>query len=116
MPAVSRGHIVLIDFPYSDGRQGKIRPAVIIQADAQNAALKKTIVAMITGNLRRRSEPTHVFLDPRAEPCLGIHGQSLISCINLYTLDQTSVLRIIGQVTPAIQSQLDSALKNALSL
>lgn len=103
MPAVKRGQIVLVDFPYSDGKQGKIRPAVVIQADHHNAALKKTIIAMITGNLSRRAEPTHVFLDPTADPGLGIHGPSLVSCINLFTVDQAAIIRIVGQVAAAIQ-------------
>lgn len=116
MPAVKRGQIVLVEFPFTDGQQAKIRPAVVVQSDAQNAALRKTIVAMITGNLRRRSDPSHVLIDPSADPVLGIHGPSLISCINLFTVDQTSVLRVLGSLTDELEIQLDAALRHSLSL
>ena len=116
MPAVKRGQIILVEFPFTDGRHAKIRPAVVVQADAQNAALQKTIVAMITGNLRRRADPGHVLIDPASDPELGIHGPPLISCINLFTVDQASVLRVVGSLTDALESQLDLALRQTLSL
>lgn len=116
MPAVTRGQIVLVEFPYSDGRQAKIRPAVVVQSDVKNSEIQKTIVAMITGNLRRRGDLSHVFLDPVAEPSLGVHGPSLISCINLFTIDQASILRAIGSLPDSLVTELDAALKHTLSL
>lgn len=116
MSRVSRGQIVLVDFPYSDGAQSKIRPALVVQSDSQNTMLSKTIVAMITGNLRRRSEPTHVFVDPAKHAALGIHGPSLISCINLFTVDQIQVIRSIGSLPMVLQDQVDLALKETLAL
>jgi mRNA interferase MazF len=116
MPAVIRGQIVLVDFPYSDGRRSKIRPALVVQADVHNRNLLKTIAALITGNLRRRSHSAHVFLDPASDPIVGINGPSLVSCINLYTVEQAAVIRVIGQSTPDLQSQVDQALGKTLLL
>ena len=116
MPSVIRGQIVLVDFPYSDGKQGKIRPAIIVQSDQQNISLSKTIVALITGNLRRRSQSTHVFLDPSTHTDLGIHGPSVVSCINLFTIDQAAVIRIIGKLPPSLEKDLDASLGHALAL
>ena len=47
----SRGNLVVIDFPYSDGSGSKVRPSLIVQNDADNKRLRNTIVAMITGNI-----------------------------------------------------------------
>jgi mRNA interferase MazF len=113
---VSRGQVVLVDFPYSDGRQSKIRPALGVQADAHNASLLKTVVAMITGNLRRRVHPAHVLLDPSQHAGVGVDGPSLVSCINLFTVDQAAVLRVLGRLTPELQGQVDVALGSALDL
>ena len=44
---MKRGEIVLIDFPYTDGRSSKLRPALVVQNDVDNARLRDTIVAMI---------------------------------------------------------------------
>lgn len=116
MPAVARGQIVLVDFPYSDGKSSKIRPAVVVQSDALNATLSKTLIAMITGNLRRQTDPAHIFLDPATHPTVGVHGPSLISCVNLFTVEQTAILRVLGELVPELDDQLDLALKHALSL
>ncbi|MDZ4685526.1 MAG: type II toxin-antitoxin system PemK/MazF family toxin [Planctomycetaceae bacterium] len=116
MSSVIRGQVVLVDFPYSDGRQSKIRPALVVQADAHNRSLIKTIIALITGNLRRRGHPAHILLDPVDEPIVGINGPSLVSCINLYTVEQSSILRVIGQLTPELQSEVDLALGHTLQL
>jgi mRNA interferase MazF len=92
---MNRGDVVIVEFPLSSGTQSKVRPALIVQSDRENRRFTKTIVAMITGNLRRQAEPTHLLVDP-ADPAsgsCGLHGPSLVSCINVYTIDQTSVSR-----------------------
>lgn len=113
---MTRGEIVLVDFPYTDGQQAKSRPAVVVQSNAKNTTIQKTIVAMITGNLHRRGDLSHVFIDPAVDPCLGVHGPSVISCINLFTIDQSAILRSIRSLTDPLVAQLDAALKHTLSL
>ena len=61
---MNRGDVVLVDFPYTSGGQSKVRPAVVVQNDRDNQRLSKTIVAMVTGNVRRAGEPTHLLIDP----------------------------------------------------
>ena len=41
---VRRGEIVIVDYPYSDQIGCKIRPALIVQADAWNQRLDATIL------------------------------------------------------------------------
>jgi mRNA interferase MazF len=43
-----RGDVVMVDFPFGEGRGSKLRPAVVIQCDADNRRLGTLIVAMIT--------------------------------------------------------------------
>jgi mRNA interferase MazF len=45
---VSRGDVVLVDFPFSAGGGSKVRPAVVVQNDRDNRRLTNIIVAMIT--------------------------------------------------------------------
>ena len=54
------GDVVIVDFPFTSGGS-KIRPALIVQNDLDNTRLPKTIVAMISGNIKRQSghEATH---------------------------------------------------------
>jgi mRNA interferase MazF len=47
---VRRGEVVLVDFPYSDQTGRKVRPALVVQADAWNQRLDDTILALITSS------------------------------------------------------------------
>jgi mRNA interferase MazF len=113
-----RGDIVIVDFPFTDVAQAKARPAAVVQNDRDNQRLRKTVVAMITGNLRRSGDPSHLLIDPAtADGALsGLHGPSLISCINLFTVEQGSVLRTIGHLTSTTLQKLGDCLKAALEL
>jgi len=55
---MKRGDVVIVEFPYADGRRGKNRPALVVQNDRDNQRLTNTVVAMISGNTRYASEPT----------------------------------------------------------
>lgn len=48
---MNRGDIVVAPFPFQDKPGEKVRPAVVVQSDAENGRLANTILAMITGNL-----------------------------------------------------------------
>ncbi|HET6883817.1 MAG TPA: type II toxin-antitoxin system PemK/MazF family toxin [Pirellulales bacterium] len=115
---MNRGDVVLVDFPYTSGLQSKVRPAVVVQNDRDNQRLSKTIVAMVTGNVRRAGEPTHLLLDPSLpeHAALGLHAKSLVVCVNLFTIEQTSVVRTIGQLSGTLFDQLNDCLRAALAL
>ena len=115
---MNRGNVVLVDFPFTSGLQSKVRPAVVVQNDRDNQRLSKTIVAMVTGNLRRTGEPTHLLIDPAApdQAGTGLHGKSLIVCVNLYTVDRSSILRTVGCISGRTVDQLNDCLRAALAL
>ncbi len=115
---MNRGDVVLADFPYQDIPGSKIRPAVVVQNDADNQVLANTILAMITGNLSDSGRATNVLVDPATPDgrTSGLRGPSLIKCGNLAAVRQQRVLRVIGQLTNALLQQVDSALKAALQL
>jgi len=52
---VSRGDIVLVDYPFSDGTGSKVRPALVVQADALNRRITDTILASISRPAHRAS-------------------------------------------------------------
>ena len=115
---IHRGDIVLVDFPFTSGGKSKVRPALVVQNDIDNGRLAKTILAMISGNLRRRAEPTHFLIDP-ANPeghSSGLHGPSVVVCVNLYTVEQADILRTIGHASAMVLSQINDCLKAALEL
>ncbi|HEX3870617.1 MAG TPA: type II toxin-antitoxin system PemK/MazF family toxin [Pirellulales bacterium] len=115
---MKRGDVVIVDFPFTSGAQSKIRPALVVQNDRDNRKLSKTIVVMITGNLRRKGESTHMLVDPGdpAAASSGLHGPSLVSCVNVYTIDQASVKQIIGNLSQAAMKSVDVCLREALGV
>ena len=113
-----RGDVVIVDFPFSDSGQSKVRPAVIVQNDADNLKIRKTVIAMITGNLKRKADPSHLFVDPHdpAGASSGLSFPSLVSCYNLFTVEQASILQVIGHLSDALKVRLADCLKTALEL
>jgi len=115
---IRRGDVVMVDFPFSDTGQSKVRPAVVVQNDRDNQKIRKTVIAMVTGNLRRRGDPSHLFIDP-GDPdgaSLGLSFPSLVSCNNLFTIDQAAILQVIGHLSDPLKRDLADCLKSALEL
>jgi mRNA interferase MazF len=115
---MKRGDVVIVGFPFVDGRRGKNRPAVVLQNDRDNVRLTNTIVAMISGNIRHAAEPTQVLVDPNSQQgaMSGLHGASVVKCCNLYTVRQQDILQSIGRLSDALRDAVDQALIDALGL
>ena len=115
---VQRGDVVTIDFPFTSVLQSKVRQALVIQNDNDNQRLPKTVVAMITGNLRRSGEPTHLLVDPNTTDGSGsgLTGRSLDVFVNLFTVDQSAILRARGHLSPILMERADDCLRVALDL
>jgi mRNA interferase MazF len=65
---VDRGDVVIVDFPFGEGLGSKVRPAVVVQCDADNRRLGTIIVAMITKQTALAGrEPRHVLIDVSTE-------------------------------------------------
>jgi len=115
---MKRGDVVVVPFPFQDKLGEKIRPAVVVQSDAENSRLANTVVAMITGNLADANQSTSVVVDPATSAGFGsgLNGPSLVKCGNLATIRQRRVLHVIGHLSAALLQQVDLGLKAALDL
>ena len=61
---LSRGDVVLLDYPFSGGGGSKVRPVLVVQNDRDNRRLTNVILAMITSRTNRAgTEPTQLYLD-----------------------------------------------------
>ena len=114
---VSRGQIVVVDFAVA-GMPKKVRPVLVVQADAYNRKMTNTVVAMITTNLARASEPSHLLIDvdtPDGKQSGLLHA-SVINCNTLTTVRQDEVLRVLGSLSATLMGQIDLSLKAALGI
>jgi mRNA interferase MazF len=114
---VSRGEIVLVDYPFSDRTGSKVRPALIVQTDALNKRIDDTILAAISRSTHRASA-TQILIDiGTAEgKATGLRQNSMIQCENLLTYDQRLIIRTIGRLSLPMMQQINDCLRKALDL
>ena len=116
--SVSRGDVVLAYYPFASGVGGSRRPALVVQADRYNQQVRNTVIAQITTNLRRASDPAHLLIGAATPEGMqaGLLHDSLISCINLATVTEDRIDRTIGRVSDALMRRVDGCLQVALGL
>jgi mRNA interferase MazF len=116
---MTRGDVVIVNFPYQDGTRGKTRPALVVQCDRNNGRLQSTILAMISGNVQRaNTESTQLLIDPTTAEGKqsGLHWRSVVKCENLFTVLQSHVVRTIGHLSSETMVKVEESLKASLAL
>ncbi|HJT33535.1 MAG TPA: type II toxin-antitoxin system PemK/MazF family toxin [Pirellulales bacterium] len=115
--SVSRGDVVLVDYPYSDRTGSKVRPALVVQADVLNHRITDTILAGISRSTHRASA-TQLLIDISTPDGgrTGLRQNSMIQCENLLTFDQRLIIAKIGELSAALMGQIEGCLKAALEL
>jgi len=116
---VKRGELVLVPVPFTSGAGGKVRPALVVQANFNNSRLADTIVALITSTTHRAgNEPTQLLIDlstPKGKQS-GLLHTSAVKCEHIATLEHMLILRVIGSLPPTLMTQIDDCRKAALAL
>jgi mRNA-degrading endonuclease toxin of MazEF toxin-antitoxin module len=116
---VRRGDVVTVDWLFSDRTGSKRRPALVVQADAYNAPLDDTILALITSSNRRRvGAATQLVVDITTTDGVrsGLVINSVIQFENLVTIDQQLILGVRGKLSAPMMQSVDNCLKAALGL
>ncbi len=116
--SVKRGDVVLVDWMFSSGAGTKPRPALVVQNDRDNTRLTNTILAMITSVTRRALEPTQLLIEiSTPEGALsGLHHDSVVNCLNLFTVEQVKLLRTMGKLSAPLLQRINDCLRAALEL
>src|SRR5262245_15713549 len=99
---VKRGEVILTFVANVGNPGGKVRPALVVQSDHNNARLGETIIPAITSNLSRVHEPTQLLIE-LATPegtASGLLHDSAVRCERLHSIPQADVKRTIGTLSP----------------
>jgi len=115
----SRGNVILADLPFTDRSGSKVRPALVVQADRNNARLDDVILAVITRTTTRATtEPTQLLIDIATPDgkASGLLHTSAVKCEHLLTLHNSFIQRVIGHLPDSLMRQIDACLKAALDL
>ena len=108
--------MILALFPDSNLQTAKKRPVLIVQADNLQTNLPQIIVAMITGNLSKKSHPSRVLIEistPDGKQS-GSISDSLIATDNLAALHEKFIDKKLGSL-PNMQS-IEKALAHTFGL
>ena len=106
---LTRGELVLIQFPFTDLSSQKVRPALIVGRVSGDDVIVAFVSSRMAGadpNAEQAVEPT----DPEFRTT-GLKTASLIRLNKLATLHRGLIRRRIGQVGPATQSAVDTSLR-----
>ena len=112
-----RGDVVIVRFPFASGTGAKVRPALVVQNDANNQRLSNLIVAGITTTTHRSGQPTQLLVVTSAGgQQSGLAHNSVIPCENLATIDKSLVRARIGSLAPSEMDSIDECLKASLGI
>ena len=115
--SVSRGDVVLVDYPFSDRTGSKVRPALVVQTDTLNQRITDTILVAISRSTHRASA-TQIFIDLKTPEGAqsGLRQDSMVQCENILTFDQRLVIATIGNLPTPIMRHVNVCLRQALEL
>ena len=80
--------------------------------------LTNVILAMITTVIHRALEPTQLLIEIESPDgsLTGLHRDSVVNCLNLFTIEKVKVLRKLGSLSPSLMRQVNGCLRAALEL
>jgi mRNA interferase MazF len=112
-PSLFRGDVVLVPFPFSDLSGSKVRPAVIISADPQDAELVLAFITSVLTNHSTRGAEVELLRSNPEFASTGLKTDSLLRLDKLVTLSRSAILRRLGSLGPTTRQHLRSALLRA---
>ena len=114
-----RGDVVLVNYPFSEGRGSKVRPALVVQCNANNRRLESTLIVQITSRVHlARREPTQLLIEVSTPSGVqsGLINDSAIACESIFTIRQPLILRTICSLPDEVMIQVGTCLKASLGI
>jgi len=111
-----RGDVVLAYFPFTDLKQVKKRPALVVQANNLTTGLSDLMLAYITSTMSRGGQPHRVviLLGDKKYVQANFLLDSVVVADHVVTLDTSLIYKKIGKIVD--MSAIDQALRVAFAL
>lgn len=113
-PALTRGDVVLVPFPFADLSGAKLRPALIVGRVAGDDLLLAFITSRVPGTLPASACP--IEQHDREFTQTGLKVGSVIQLDKLATLHRRTVFRRLGRIGPQTEGRVAAALRFVLEL
>jgi mRNA interferase MazF len=111
-----RGKVVLLPFPFDDLSATKVRPAVCLTEPI--GLHRHVVVAFITSQVPTPLLDSDLVLDERSSifATTGLRVSSALRLHRLMTITTAVIQRELGELPPAILTEVDAKLKRLFSL
>lgn len=94
---LKQGSIVLVDFSYSNLKETKFRPALVISSSEYNESSIDVVVLRVTSRGRDRKWESEILKDDLAEGTLDIEP-SYVKVDSLYTVEKKIIRKIVARL------------------
>jgi mRNA-degrading endonuclease toxin of MazEF toxin-antitoxin module len=126
---MKRGDIIVIEVPFTDWSEAKVRPAAvvkpdrigildaaIISSDNRNQSLSEEdiIIAAISSVITEQMRG--IVVDPAQHNGTGLKTKSILLPGKIFTMKKRMAKRLLGALPPEIMSELDTQIKRILGL
>ena len=112
---ITKGDIVLVEFPFTDLSQSKLRPAVVLAA---NLAIDEITVCFISSQqVERLNAAEFALLDSDPDfPKTGLRISSKVRVTRITTLSRQLIIKRLGNLGAQHLQQLRTTLLQAFQL
>lgn len=114
--SLKRGHMVVVDVPFSNHSGVKPRPALVISAEAFHRNLPDVIVCPISSQPRYYRRPGPGDYPLREWRISGLRHPSTVRISKVLAVDKQIIKRILGRLSQPDLDQVEAGLRRALGL
>jgi len=107
-----QGDVILVPVPFTDLKDAKQRPALIISNTIHNAKVEDVVICGITSNIR--DEDYSIMIEQKNLVEGNIHFLSRIKADKLFTINKSIIRKKIGRVNTAILDKTKEELRKLI--
>ena len=112
----NRGDVVVVDVPFSDGREVKRRPAVVLSEASFHRSLPDIIICAVTSNPARYRKPEAGDFPLKDWKTCGLRHPSTARISRILSVHKGLVGRSIGALSRRDLSRVEGGVRRALGL
>lgn len=112
----TRGKVVLVPFPFDDLSSAKVRPAVCLTNPV--GAHRHVVLAFVTSRVPPTLASSDIVLESEESdfPTTGLRVTSTLRLHRLMTVTASIIQRELGRLSPRMQAEVDTKLRDLFEL
>ena len=107
-----QGDVILVPVPFTNLKESKQRPAIIISNDVRNAKNDDIIICGITSNIR--DEPYSIIIEQKDMNEGNLHFTSRIKADKIFTIHKNIIKRKLGRINKIILEKTKEEIRKVI--